>query len=296
MVLVFLLSLAAVNSQEGAELMEVPEGSVSKVTSTLDARIENVGYDRVFVALPSGWEVDTAESSVRSYAVREYGLWRIYSSPIEGKDLLEEGHVYDIFDYQQTRFTTKLGEQYGWWVRPNEGLKMSLELTLPSSGEVDPKKIQEQHPEILVREWNQDFELEISSTGIIEAPWTVEGGTLTTASPAPLGDARKVSTSDMYYVESYREEFEESEEDIPDWYEWLPLKNSMAYEFRPSYKLESFGELSTPGELDYVKPVWKVDTFGDIRYGYEWKQGREIEGIRLVRDDYSGLPAWYEWF
>jgi hypothetical protein len=49
-----------------------------EVTSYIEARIENHGNYRVFVALPGGWSLNTSEYNVKSYAVREFGLWRIY--------------------------------------------------------------------------------------------------------------------------------------------------------------------------------------------------------------------------
>jgi len=295
--LIFLLTATTVYSEEGLELIEVPQGSISKVTSYLEAKIENIGYDRVFVALPQGWQIDPVEQSVKSYAVRESSLWRIYSSPRKNDDLLKKGYIFKPSNYLQTKQSTQINNRIGWWLKPNEGIIINIKLTLPSSGEIDPLKIQKQHPYILVRKWNQEFILDISSSGIIEAPWVVKGATLTTASPAPLGDSGKVKTSSgFYYVESYRDEYERSYSDIPDWDEWLPLQNSLAYAMKPSYNLESFGELTQPEESGDLKPVWCVDTIGEIHYGYEWEQGKVIKGIRLLRDDFKNLPSWFEWF
>ncbi|MFQ5816097.1 MAG: hypothetical protein ACE5G7_06320, partial [Candidatus Hydrothermarchaeaceae archaeon] len=40
------------------EMVAVPEGSISNVDTTIDAKIENVGFDRIFVSLPIGWVID----------------------------------------------------------------------------------------------------------------------------------------------------------------------------------------------------------------------------------------------
>ncbi len=295
LLLIFLLSLPLLHAQEGLELLEVPQGSISQVESYLEAKIENIGYDRVFVALPQGWEIDPVEYYVRAYPVRESNLWRIYSTPKKYTDLLRKGYVFRS-TYIQTKQTTDIAGRKGWWLKPNEGIVIKLKLSLPASGEVDPLKIQKQHPDIIVRSWKQEFILKVASPGIIEAPWVVKGATLISASPAPLGDTRKIKkNSNFYYVESYREKYRRSY-DVPDWDEWIPLRNPLALAFKPSYSLDSFPEISQPGEVETVKPVWRVDDIRDITYEYEWKQGRTIEGIKLYRDDFANLPAWFEWF
>ncbi len=294
--LILLLTAAPVYSEVGPSLVSVSQGSVSKVTSYLNAKIENIGYDRVFVALPQGWKINLIDSSAKAYAVRT-AIWRIYSSPVRSNDLLRNGHVYNIFNYLQMVQSTEINNREGWWLMPNEGIIINVKLTLPASGEVDPMKIQEEDPDILVRKWNQEFILDVSSSGIITAPWVVKGATLTTASPPPLGDSNKVSTSNFYYIKSYRKEYERNYNNTPDWDEWFPVKNSLAYAFEPSYNSENFGEFSQPPEKsNYTKPVWRVYNLKQIEYTYDWEQGKEISGISLMRNDFKNIPSWFAWF
>lgn len=45
------------------------------------------------------------------------------------------------------------------------------------------------------------------------------------------------------------------------------------------------------------KPVWRIEECGStIWYEYEWYRDKEVEGIRLWRNDYENIPAWFEWF
>ncbi len=293
--LILLLTAVPVYSDVGISLVSVPHGSVSKVTSHLNAKIENIGYDRAFVALPQGWKINPIDNSVKAYAVRR-AIWRIYFSPIRSDNLFRTDHVYNMFDYIQMVQNTEINNREGWWLMPNEGIIINIKLTLPASGEVDPMKVQEENPNILVRKWNQEFILDVSSNGVITAPWVVKGATLTTASPPPLGDSNKISTMDFYYIKSYRKKYERNY-NISAWDKWFPVKNSLTYSFKPSYNSGNFSEFSQPPEKNnYVRPVWRTSGLKQIEYTYDWVQGKEISGISLLNNDFKNIPSWSAWF
>jgi hypothetical protein len=298
--LAVLMSFSVVAAQTGLEMLEVPQGTISGVDTKIEAKLENWGYHRIFVALPLGWTPDLVETSAKSYPVREEGLWRIYGLPYDKKSLLGRGEVFTGKGIAESGFPTKLtiqiGNRYGWWLKPNEGIIIKVKVNnIGGSGTIDPQKIEKENPGIKVIRWYQQFTLKISSPGFVTAPWTVEKATLIESSPAPYSS--ELGKEKVYY-EKYTGE---PEVDIPDWDEWFTFKNSLApiFSLTPlvSLKMEYYPE--EIGEVETVlKPVWRVDKIEDIVYAYEWKRDRELEGIVFWRDQLitGSIPDWFEWF
>lgn len=273
-----------------------------EVTSYIEARIENHGNYRVFVALPGGWSLNTSEYNVKSYAVREFGLWRIYD-----EEMLKRGKVYTTKGLSpKGAITVQIigGDTYtGWYLKPNEGLIIKVK-TAPISGEgvVDPLKIEKQYPGVKVLYWYQGFTLKMPSRtyGWVRAPWVVKGATLVEAYPAPYGEASKtIMTGKSFWgVEGPKDEYLELSVDVPSWNEWLPIKNSLAYALLPKSLAKLRIEFMDVEPLGYVRPVWDTQKHrtDEIYYAYEWERGKEIRGITLFRDDVREIPSWMELF
>lgn len=293
-VLAILASFSIVSAQVGLDIVKVPDGSIGKVTTEIEARVENWGYHRIFVAIPSGWEPNAIETYVKSYPVRETGLWRIYGMPYDRRSLLGSGQVFTGKGVAEagfpTKFTTQVGDRYGWWLKPNEGIIIKLKVDdIGSSGTVDPQLIEEKKPGIKVIRWYQRFTLEVTSPGFITAPWVVEGAALTEASPAPYGSSK----AEIYFQE-YTPEIA-----TPAWEEWAEFRNPLSSLLSPISLAPIDLEFYPIEEEEVtVKPIFRVDNIADIVYAYEWKRRERVEGITLWRDELllAGVPEWFEWF
>ncbi len=299
LLLVMLVSIVIVSvvnaAEEGPEILEVGEGSVGQVTSILEAKIENWGYERVFIAFPTDWEFNESDTSnifdAYSYPVREHSLWRIYGMPYDKNSMLGRGEVFTgkgATSGHPAKTLAKIGKVYGIWLKPNEGVHIKrFEFKLPTGGgEINPKRIEERnyYPYVKVTKWIQEFTLENCTPGFIKAPWIVKGGSLTSTSPAPYGDARKVGTK-LYYEKSKPKYKGKS------WQEWIPFEEGLASGLKMSTLEYEIEKDETP------KPVWRIEECGStIWYEYEWYRDKEVEGIRLWRNDYENIPAWFEWF
>ncbi|GEM_PF-1792416 len=300
--LALLISAAAHAEEVG---LEIPGYSTAEcavpgsVTSYVEARIENRGFYRVFVALPEGWSIDMTEYQVYSYPVRKYGLWRIYG---EGKDaIVPERDLYTLEGLWAKAPATVNGRT-GWYLKPNEGLRIKLlKLTLPGGeGNVfDPLKVEERYEGLVVRSWYQEFEFSPPATGWVCSPWSVKGATLVEAYPAPYSEKGRALTWDKsYYAEGPKGARLVYEPDVPAWDEWLPLKNSLAY------SLVSIPIMDMPAE-EYTQPpepnlwlIWDTQKYRTdvIRYAFEWKRGEKLRGVVLSRDDTKSVPSWMELF
>lgn len=284
-------------AEEGIGLLEVPQGSIKTVDTRIEATIENWGYDKVFVALPEGWTINELKpSSVKSFPVRETGLWRIYGMPGDSKSLLGRGEVYTGKYWTngiQTKFETTVGGRTGWWVKPNEGLLIDIYIDQISTGGgiIDPLKIEKENPSIRVVKWYESFTIEVNEPGFITAPWIVEGASLVESNPVPYSSSGK-EAFDLYYDKYQREEI-----DVPAWDEWFNLKNSLVYMLTKTTLAPIDLEFPSTEEVEVtIKPVWKVDTTADITYAYEWKSYQKVKGITLWRDTALDVPEWFELF
>ncbi|NOZ59340.1 MAG: hypothetical protein GXO66_07190 [Euryarchaeota archaeon] len=300
--LVLLVSqVHAENDYAGLSMPEYGYITPSQVTSYIEAKVENRGYYRVFVALPKGWELDLTEYSVKSYAVREFGLWRVY-----GEELAESGRVYRYRgSFQKSAIVVKTpeGTYTGWYLKPNEGLIIKVK-TKPISGDgvVDPLKIEKLYPGVKVLRWYQEFTVTLpqATYGWVRAPWVVRGASLVEAYPSPYGEEHKTVITDKSFfgAEGLRYEYLEAEVDVPAWNEWMPLRNSLAYAlvWRPIMNFTT--DFVEPGSREYVRPVWDTQKHrtGVIRYAYEWRRDTRVRGIELFRDDFDDIPSWMELF
>ena len=296
---IVLLSCDAVYAQVGFGLLQVPTGSISTVDTEIEATIENWGYDKIFVALPDGWSINNEKSgATRSYAVREFGLWRIYGRYDDASSLLGRGEVFTGKGFTSgnpIKPTSTIGTREGWWVRPNEGVDIDIYVSgISSTGVIDPLKIEKENPSIRVIRWYESFTLEVSEPGFITAPWTVEGAALVESYPVVYSSSGKVGAG--VYYEKYQKEISEA---TPAWDEWFNLKNSLVYMMTDTRLAPIDLELSTLDEGDVVatvKPVWRVDNLEDITYAYEWKSYRKVTGVTIWRDAALDIPEWFELF
>ncbi len=308
----FIFFLPVASAAVGFEMAKVPEGTISTVDTVLDARIENVGFDRIFVAIPSGWTPDQFNSYTRSYAVREKGLWRIYGEPYVTSTLLGSGKVYNKPGVN-TKLMHQVGGETGWWLKPNEGLDIHLAVDNIGSGSIDPMLIEKENPSILVIQWEQEFEITPSATGFITAPWIVEGATLTQSNPAPISDVSQ-KPSELYYEEYIPsgETINETGEveETPDWDEWFTLSSSLSDTLSTKSIVSMEPKLASQEVVEEVEetvtitytPVWRIEDISSITYAYEWRRGEKISGILLLGPSvsgfsgFAGVPEWFDWF
>ncbi len=307
--LVLLLSLLLSAFAHAEVGMEIPSYSTGEcqtpasVVSYVEARIENRGFYRVFVALPQGWQIDMSEYRVYSYPVREHGLWRIYG---EGRDaILKEREIYTLegkWPKPPVTVTVKGTKRTGWYLKPNEGLRIEfLKLNLPGgSGNVfNPLKVEERYEGIVVTRWYQEFEFAPPTLGWVCSPWSVKGATLVEAYPAPYSEKGKAITWDKsYFAEGPKGARLVYEPDVPDWDEWLPLSSSLAYSLVSIPIMDMPAGEYTEVEEPNIWLVWDTQKYRTdiIRYAFEWKRGEEVEGITLTRDDTKSIPSWTELF
>jgi hypothetical protein len=296
------------------EYVPVGTGSISSVSSILYAKIENTGSEKVFIALPSGWQIDetvdnTRFSSYKAYSVLESGLWRIYGMPYDRTSLLGawEASPYitgKVWTSKEpvTVQSVDIDGRTGWWLWPNERLIIDVELSIGGSGTIDPQYLEKKYPYVKVLKWEQEFILTISKSGFIHAPWIVEGAALSEASPAPYCDAKRLGSLGTRYHEDFR--LEMVEVSAPKWYEWFTITNKLPLSSisLASTTLEYYPVPAEISKRETVEPVWKVSDISKIhskiRYAYEWERDREIKGITLWRGatGLETIPKWYEWF
>jgi len=305
--LLFLSTMSTVHAE--LEMVEVPSGAVSSLDTVIYAKIENVGFDRIFVALPTGWTLIDAGTAAWSYPVLETGLWRKYGDPFNSLSLLGSGKVYQPFSGlgRDTKQYDTLSSRTGWWLKPNEGVDLQLQIdSFPCSGTIDPTAIEDENPYIIVREWEQDFTITPSSNGFITATCVVDGAALTSASPAAVSDvSQPISTT--YYSEYVPTEDTTQVDlgDVPSWDSWFTLTGSLSgvvstksiVGMEPVYsKMEA--------EIENIvitqTPVWRIENLNDITYTYHWKRGETISGINLIQSTqgptYADVPEWFDWF
>ncbi|MFH1773873.1 MAG: hypothetical protein ABH874_02805 [Methanobacteriota archaeon] len=277
----------------GTEFVKVPEGAISKVDTEIYAKIENWGYERVFVALPEGWKIDDIQQGVTSYPVRYYGLIELYGVPY-GDTPLGRGDVYTYtwtyYGFSTAR-TIEVAGRTGWYLKPNEGIIINIKVNDigVGGGIIDPFKIEKENPGIKVDRWEQRFLLTVTKNGFITAPWIVEGGVLTEASPAPYSEAKKRGSYKYY------EDFEIKYTGIK-WNQWFEFKNSVSTLLSSKPLAATDLEFYPIEKKNILRPVFRVDNFKTIMYAYDWKRDRKIEGIVLLRDDFKDVPEWFKWF
>jgi hypothetical protein len=281
-------------------MVQVPEGTISEVDSVIDAKIENVGFDRIFVALPSGWVIDDVGTFANSYAVITVGLWRKYGDPFDRSTPLGSGLVYDE-EGTPTKLHRTLNGRVGWWLRPNEGMHIHVAIdNLPGSGVIDPLAIEKENPSILVKKWEQEFIITPSATGFITAPWVVEGAALTLASPAPISDVSQ-KPGPIYYMDyDPKKDSIVQLGDVPSWDAWFTLTGSLSTMLskKSIVGLEPvLEEVETEEAVVTQTPVWRIDDLRDITYIYEWERGKRLTGIELIKGvTLAEVPEWFDWF
>ncbi len=312
-VLLLILSiLPSIHATTGFEMLQVPEGSISKTKSVLEAKIENVGFDRIFVALPDGWVIDDANTYASSYAVIETGLWRKYGDPFDRFSLLGSGVVF-----KEKGLTTKLYEnlsnRQGWYLRPNEGVVIHVSFNpITCSASIDPLAIEKTNPSIMVKKWVQEFTITPSATGFITAPCVVENSALTVANPGPISDVTQ-KPSAMYYREY--QPFKEIEQaqlgQVPSWDAWFTLTGSLTsilstksiVGLEPTFNKTNVTIVNQTTTVVLTQtPVWTVEDFRDIVYQYEWERDKVIIGIQIIKGvtqaaaTIVSVPEWFDWF
>lgn len=299
--LLLILNSMSIIYADGFEMMVVPEGSISSVDTVIDAKIENVGFDRIFVALPSGWVINDLNTFASSYAVLETGLWRKYGDPLDATSPLGSGLVYKETG-TQTKLYNTLNNRQGWWLRPNEGVKLRVAIdSLSCSGAIDPLAIEKENPSIIVKKWEQEFTITPSATGFITAPCVVENSALKVASPAPVSDvSQKPGT--IYYQEydPTKDVAQVQLGEVPSWDAWFSLTGSLSSTLSTKSIVGMEPVFNKTEAEDIVvtqTPVWRIDDLRDIVYAYEWERGKRISGIELIKGaTFAEVPEWFDWF
>ncbi|MEE8322216.1 MAG: hypothetical protein V3R57_01145 [Candidatus Bathyarchaeia archaeon] len=297
--LLILCSLSLVHAV--FEMVEVPEGSVGTIDTVIDAKIENVGFERIFVALPDGWVINDVNTYARSFAVLEEGLWRKYGDPLDRYSPLGSGLVYD-----ETGLLTKqyysLGTSVGWWLRPNEGVDIQVAIdSVSCSGNIDPQAIEEENRYIIVKKWEQEFTITPSDTGFITAPCVVERAALISAAPAPISDVSQIPSA--IYYQDYDPSADTSNVnlgEVPSWDDWFTLTGSLSSTLstKSIVGMEPVFDSSDADDVVLTQtPVWRIEDLRDIFYTYKWERGKSISGIELITGaTFADVPEWFDWF
>jgi hypothetical protein len=312
----------------GLELMEIPTNKVApQVLSILDFTMENRGFEKVFVTLPDGWTIDESAddhgvSNYFAYPVREEGLWRIYGLPHDRSSYLGK---YESSPYLQGDVWIASGitanpiniddntdcgdgsrfDRCGWWLWPNQKVKVHLELRLPGQGEVEPDLLEGDYKWIRVTKWEQEFILKGSGgtlqAGYYTAPWTVKGATLTSTEPAVYAEADEMGAIGTRYYEDVTTR--PATVEVPAWDEWFTLKNSVSSSLKPIsiatssviYDVPETAPKKTP------VPVFRIKEEYEIRYTYLWYRDHPVDtalegGVQFSRQSILDVPPWYLWF
>lgn len=281
------------------EYLQVPEGEISRVDTRVEFTIENWGLEKIFVAIPEGWQVSdtgildgTHSFGGTAYPVRFYATryWRLWGLPTEENTPMGRGEVFSSNSAQDAVFDEVAGRQ-GWYIKPNEAIKVVFDVKDISAGGgmIDPLRLERENPDIRVVRWYQRFIMNVSKQGFIMAPWVVIGANLTEATPAPYSDA-KGRGSFKYYVDF------ETTTNAPKWDTWFQIRQPLSSTII-SRVLDIAGfQLPEIKKIGLVKPVFKVDDYRLIYYAYEWERDKAIEGWKPWRNDFSDTPAWDEWF
>jgi hypothetical protein len=253
------------------------------------------------------------------------------------------------------------GTSFGWYVRPNERLIFTIKMT-PSEqeGVIDPFAMEQNRADIRIVEWNQEFYIYPEPFfGFLRAPWIVKNATMVEATPGVFANLSEFPGGryyDLFELETppstTSPPSEVEELTPPAWDEWFTSSSgffslapvslaSLETEFLPIPEINKTESVSKQAEesdeLTFI-PVWYIDnqffsntgigtTSGKaIRYRYEWKRGREIDGVdvHLFKDatpvtltemyvgseitvspvsplaykelDLTTVPEWYAWF
>ncbi len=297
--LLFLCSISLVHA--AFEMAEVPEGSIASVDTVIDAKIENVGFERIFVALPEGWVINDLNTYARSYAVLEEGLWRKYGDPLDRFSPLGSGLVYDERGLLTKQYYS-LGTRVGWWLRPNEGVDIQVGIdSVSCSSNIDPLAIEEENRYIIVKKWEQEFTITPSVTGFITAPCTVESAALISAAPAPISDVSQIP-GPIYYqdYDPTTDASQVSLGEVPSWDAWFTLTGSLSATLSTKSIVGMEPVFDSVGAEDVVltqTPVWRIEKLNDITYTYKWERGKRISGIELITGaTFAEVPEWFDWF
>lgn len=301
--IIFLVILStyptALAQSGGLEYLKIPEGAINRIDTQIEANIENWGLQRVFVALPEGWEVsetalldETHSFGGTSYPVRFYATryWRLWGLPSEEDTLMGRREVFDSNRVQDAVFAEVMGRQ-GWYLKPNEAIKVvfGVKDIGTGGGIVDPTILERENPHIRVVKWYQKFILNVSEQGFITAPWVVKGAALTESIPAPYSSSSGRGAF-KYYVD-----FEKTVS-APKWDRWFEIKNPIST-FMTTKSLASTDLQFLPiRKIGTLRPVFKVTDFRTITYAYEWKRDVKVEGWIPGRNDFADVPDWFEWF
>ncbi|MFQ5814953.1 MAG: hypothetical protein ACE5G7_00460, partial [Candidatus Hydrothermarchaeaceae archaeon] len=201
-----------------------------------------------------------------------------------------------------TKLYVTLNNRQGWWLRPNEGMKIHVTIDgLSCSGTIDPLAIEKENPSLIVKKWEQEFTITPSATGFITAPCVVENSALTVAAPAPISDVGQ-KPGPIYY-----KEYDPSKDaaqvqlgEVPSWDAWFTLTGSLssALSTKSIVGMEPVFDKSEVEEIVVTQtPVWRIDDLSDIIYTYEWVRGERITGIELIKGaSFAEVPEWFDWF
>lgn len=292
--IIALISIPLVFASPIIDYFQVPTADITEIETKLeDVKIENTGFEKVFIALPEGWTIDEADimqTGYRSYSVLTgLELYDRYGSPEEPNAFINREKVITHSGYL-TKFSTTIDGRIGWWLYPNEGLIINLVATVPvGSAYFDPFEL-ERGPNIKINQWFQRFTLTVSDQGFVTAPYIIKTMPLVEATPGIYSDARDLGV--VYY-----DDFTMIPSNVPKWNEWFGFTNPLSKS--PISALETTLKFyPIEKKEEFLVPVFKVSPgTSKIHYAYEWDYYREIEGVTVKRSSLlKTVPKWDEWF
>ncbi len=310
LMILFFLHISTVGADESLEMVLVPTGSISKVETTVDIKVENKGYDkRIFVAIPAGWTPDPILSAVESYAVITERLWMIYGDPLNKNTPLGAKLIYKETGTKTSSLealNTTAGTRYGVWLKPNQGAKIHVNVDpFGASGSVDPTALETANPDLVVQYWEQEFVLTPGAVGFITAPWIVKGATLIISAPAFIADVAQKPSAVYYQDYQPAAVTTTATTTTSKWDQWMPLSSPLANILSTRSitgmepEIEEVSAPTTTPAVYTITPVWRIENLEKITYTYRWERGKVATGITLAGTagpSFAGVPEWFDWF
>jgi len=332
-------AVLALTTDSGLRYAEMPTLEIDgtyAVSNTIEAEVENTGYDNVFICLPNGkhsgsgdWQVvgDIVFAKGEKVLMNIRDITAKYGKKEDLNSFIHNNFVFDL-DYPVVRGDplkvplSATGADYclGWYVRPNERLNFVVKLTPgsdgPFNGVFDPLYLEKNYmySSVKVTRWTQEVQIYPPvaagvTVGLLEAPYIVKNAVIVEAYPGLLSE--KSALDKPYYFEKFKQEPSfESVVNAPSWNSWFEKSKvfSLNTEMLGKTKTGYFGmpsNVEVLSESDPI-PVWLFDSRESlyIRYIYEWRRdGNTAGGIDLgaymqepSRVELSGVPEWYSWF
>lgn len=313
-------SLSAPSAEIGMlEPSQMPEASYDELSLDIEFEVENTGFEKVLITLPSDFTTLHSDNIDNAYGetiiTRRLSINEKYGDPDDPTSFRNRHFVMtSASGYPISRGSsvvyTELGEsKRGWYARPNERLKGHIKIVSTGNGIIDPFLLEKDLPYIKVTRFSVIIKIEpkVNNYGFIAAPYVVKNATLVSTYPMIYGDANDFDETEYYWEALKFPKTETTREiNVVDWDDWftsstLPLTSKLL----SSTKLEYYPieEVERKVDEDTVfTPVWFVQAgTGVIRYEYEYRKNFEISGVNLdlIKEAprvAGPVPEWYLWF